>query len=405
MSDKRTAQRSDRNTFKEIASTLQARIQSGALPVGRYLPTERELQLEFGVSRSTIRRALQYLVESGSAQSVPSKGVIALGGGRKTTSRNIALIDAQTYVLQVLYFRIGELLQQKGYHLIHLGHRIHHSIEQAFQYANDHGFAGILVWSYEGFPDTEIVGKVTRKIPTVAMDHGMRGLELDLVTTDYFKAAYELVNHLAKQGRRRIAVAGMLDMLDITQDRFSAYMKALFDNGLTPNSSDYLFTMTSGQLVDRTEALTTRLKASDRPDAIFVMQDEWLPGVTEAVLKAGLSIPKDVAIVTLGGDIDLTVDGIGMTATVIDWDAMAREAVELLLNRLENPSRKPIKKMVDHQLVIRGLCGAPNSKWTAQPGEHYSLIGNLPYPRPQYAFRTGTDLLVELPSANRGRLK
>ncbi|MES1227501.1 MAG: winged helix-turn-helix domain-containing protein, partial [Armatimonadota bacterium] len=54
-----------RNSFLNIAQTLQSRIESGEIEKGRLLPTEREIQEEFGVSRSTVRRALARLTETG----------------------------------------------------------------------------------------------------------------------------------------------------------------------------------------------------------------------------------------------------------------------------------------------------------------------------------------------------
>ncbi|GAM66816.1 transcriptional regulator [Vibrio sp. JCM 19236] len=49
--------------YLQIADTLIERISSGELPAGSMLPTEGELQQEFDVSRVTIRKAMQKLVE------------------------------------------------------------------------------------------------------------------------------------------------------------------------------------------------------------------------------------------------------------------------------------------------------------------------------------------------------
>ncbi|GAM54095.1 transcriptional regulator of succinyl CoA synthetase operon [Vibrio ishigakensis] len=49
--------------YLQIADILIERISSGELPAGSMLPTEGELQQEFDVSRVTIRKAMQKLVE------------------------------------------------------------------------------------------------------------------------------------------------------------------------------------------------------------------------------------------------------------------------------------------------------------------------------------------------------
>ena len=57
--------------YREVAETLQEQIRSGAIVLGSLLPTERELVDNFGVSRTTVRRALQQLVNSGWAGAFP----------------------------------------------------------------------------------------------------------------------------------------------------------------------------------------------------------------------------------------------------------------------------------------------------------------------------------------------
>ncbi|MHB1129941.1 MAG: GntR family transcriptional regulator, partial [Ilumatobacteraceae bacterium] len=44
--------------YHDIANVLRQRVQSGEFTVGRLLPSESALSHEFGVSRVTVRRAL-----------------------------------------------------------------------------------------------------------------------------------------------------------------------------------------------------------------------------------------------------------------------------------------------------------------------------------------------------------
>ena len=52
-----------------VASTLERRILEGSLKPGDRLPPERELALEFGVSRPSLREAIQKLASKGMVQS------------------------------------------------------------------------------------------------------------------------------------------------------------------------------------------------------------------------------------------------------------------------------------------------------------------------------------------------
>lgn len=51
--------------YHDIANALRQRVQSGGLTAGRLLPSESALSHEFGVSRVTVRRALDVLREEG----------------------------------------------------------------------------------------------------------------------------------------------------------------------------------------------------------------------------------------------------------------------------------------------------------------------------------------------------
>ncbi|MEO3876398.1 GntR family transcriptional regulator [Nonomuraea sp. B12E4] len=56
------------------AELIERRVREGALPAGRRLPAERELCTQLGISRVTLRRALQHLVERGVMRSSHGRG-------------------------------------------------------------------------------------------------------------------------------------------------------------------------------------------------------------------------------------------------------------------------------------------------------------------------------------------
>ena len=60
-----TAAKPGEPAYLRIASELRTRIESGEFPLGSPLPAERELCVELGVSRMTVRRALGVLEQDG----------------------------------------------------------------------------------------------------------------------------------------------------------------------------------------------------------------------------------------------------------------------------------------------------------------------------------------------------
>jgi GntR family transcriptional regulator len=58
----------------QAAELIERQVKEGALPAGRRLPAERELCTQMGISRVTLRRALQHLVEQGVLRSSHGRG-------------------------------------------------------------------------------------------------------------------------------------------------------------------------------------------------------------------------------------------------------------------------------------------------------------------------------------------
>lgn len=387
MADRRRGSVPKRSSYQDIAESLRAQIREGKVPPGHYLPTERALQESFEASRSTVRRALSALISTGYGTNVPSKGVVALQPEAVPKTKTIALIDSTTAVLNILFARMSDALRAKGYHLVHLG-SMDKTIEESLQYAVDHEFAGAFVWPYRGFPDTAQVAKLGEQIPIVALDHALRGYRSDLATFDYFDAAYRATSHLIESGRRRIGITGMMDMLDISHDRLSGYMKALFDHGLKPFVRDYVFLHTSGAEEPDLLPLRRRLSDEDRPDAFLVMQDEFCPRVIETALELGLAVPGDIALCTIGDDVGVDVDGLGLSAVALDWEGLAESAISMMLRRIRDPKRAPELVRGKHMLVVRGLCSAAANQWTRNPERYSGFTGEVPYPKTKFQYRS-----------------
>jgi GntR family transcriptional regulator len=60
--------------YRQIAAILRDRIESGELEPDRPIPSEVQIQQEFGVARETARRAVALLRDEGLVVTVPGMG-------------------------------------------------------------------------------------------------------------------------------------------------------------------------------------------------------------------------------------------------------------------------------------------------------------------------------------------
>ena len=73
--------------YEQIVQQIEDSIHKGALKEGEQLPAERELALQFGVSRTAVREAVKALREKGLVEAFPGKGTFVTSA----TSRSVRL--------------------------------------------------------------------------------------------------------------------------------------------------------------------------------------------------------------------------------------------------------------------------------------------------------------------------
>lgn len=71
--------------YQEIYEFLRAGIEAGRFPFRAFLPSENQLSAEFGTTRPTVRKALQYLGSQGYVQAIQGKGIQVIYRPRSTS--------------------------------------------------------------------------------------------------------------------------------------------------------------------------------------------------------------------------------------------------------------------------------------------------------------------------------
>lgn len=70
--------RSRKPPYQQVGEILKARIESGQLPKDERIPSEAELMREFEIGRTTARRAVAWLRETGLVETLPGRGTYVL---------------------------------------------------------------------------------------------------------------------------------------------------------------------------------------------------------------------------------------------------------------------------------------------------------------------------------------
>jgi LacI family transcriptional regulator len=180
--------------------------------------------------------------------------------------------------------------------------------------------------------------------------------EVSFVDVDNRSGARDAVTHLISHGRRRIAViTGPTNMIAAI-DRYAGYVTGLQEAGRVPDPAFTIysdFTRRGGYRAMQ-ELLS---RPNGMPDAVFVASDAMASGALQALRDAGLRVPDDVAVMGFDGLEEMLVSRSILSTVVQPTIEEGRNAVRILLDLIEDPSRGPIQRYLPTRLELRNTCG------------------------------------------------
>lgn len=191
-------------------------------------------------------------------------------------------------------------------------------------------------------------------IPLVFFDRVCYEIETSKVIIDDLGAAMKATEHLVAAGCRRIAhIAGNQNMA-IFRERLKGYRQVLEKNNLEVRDEYICFTddLSSEEGLACAEKL---LSLPQLPDGIFCANDKTAISAIQAIKKAKLRVPEDIAVVGFSNTPPSLI--IEPSLTTIDDHAfeMGQAAARLLIRQIENPNQNIASEtiMIQNDLIIR----------------------------------------------------
>ncbi len=195
---------------------------------------------------------------------------------------------------------------------------------------------------------------IASKMPLVVLGRQDPFPEVSFVDVDNYNGSYAATSHLLRLGRSRVAhIAGPHKMV-AGADRLAGYKQALMDKG-HPFDENLIF---EGDFTEATGYVGMQRLLQTRPDGIVAASDQIAFGAWRAITEAGLQVPRDIALT--GFDDLLPVGTARLKLTTIRQPVVrsGMEAVNMLIDLIDNGLTPPRRVILDTQLVIRESCGA-----------------------------------------------
>jgi LacI family transcriptional regulator len=207
---------------------------------------------------------------------------------------------------------------------------------------------GLLV-SASQIDDPLIPELIKNDIPFVMVGRPADSAAISFVNVDNAVGVYTAISHLIRSGYKRIAtITGPLNTT-VGLDRRQGYLDALNDRSRSIDESLIVesdFTEAGGY------SAMQRL-IPHRPDAVFVASDTMAFGALRALREAGLCVPRDIAVV---GFDDLPTSSLAdppLTTVRQPIRRLGVQAVETLIDILNNGPEPPRRITLSTELIIR----------------------------------------------------
>ena len=193
-------------------------------------------------------------------------------------------------------------------------------------------------------------------IPMVLVGHPIPDMELPTIVPDGRSGASQAVKHLIDLGHKKIAIITGEPVYDPTvSDRVEGYRFALSQSGITLNP-EYIAEADFGKPQTAIDATNKLLEMKDPPTAIFCTSDSLAYRAYTAIRSKGLSIPKDISVVgfdNIHAPEYAELPKPELTTIHVDRKQMGINAVNILLEIIQNKNRSAMRYAVPTNLVIK----------------------------------------------------
>jgi DNA-binding LacI/PurR family transcriptional regulator len=385
-------------TVRSIVEAVREQIRDGSLAPGRRLPSEMELAGQFRVSRGSVRKAIEMLVDAGDVARRPhSRPTIA---GSRTPVRLASKTDVYVWVAQTIaddsslpfLQGISKGLAGTQYRMavrepsMQVGNVIRADERQFLSdLMHKPSAAGAIIWRDVWANDEDVIEElIDSGLPVVFVDSAApAGLQADHVGTGNIASARRCVEHLLELGHRRVVCVTESDIPQTLTDRVTGYYRAMRQAGLEEyaqcivrdrvelpegiekpiGSGIYGRSLAKGSAYHEiAHRVVLKILALDPlPTALFIGYDVLAYWVCAVLEGYGVKIPEQMSVV--GFDWRAHWDknlADALTTASQDFEGFGRYSADLVLDRIEGSAPSAARHvLLDAPLIIRSSTATP----------------------------------------------
>lgn len=189
-------------------------------------------------------------------------------------------------------------------------------------------------------------------IPLVFFDRICEELDTDRIIINDYEGAFQATEHLISIGCKHIAHFSAPQHLAIGRNRLNGFVQAMRKHKIPINEK---LVVKADNPLEGEERVYDLLKEKHKIDGIFTVNDLTAAGALRGIKRAGLHVPRDIALVGFSNGLISRLTDPMLTTIDQHGYEMGKTAAELLIDRLENKTtdKESKIKLLKPTLIVR----------------------------------------------------
>ena len=328
--------------YERIVAWVQEEITNGSLHRGDKLPSENNLMEHFGVSRQTVRRAMEALTEKGVVEGRRGSGTYVTVNTRQYAGKEIRIAVMLTYVdtyifpsiirgIESVFSREGCTLQ-----IAMTDNAVEKERMLLKEFIHTQSVDGIIAETVKSAlpnPNMELYRKIQDMgIPMLFVNSYYKELDIPHISMDDRKAGYLATKHLAECGHTRI---GGIFKADDGQGhlRYAGYTDALMEQEIKIRG-DQIIWIDTEELRTMEEESPKFLKRLKGCTACVCYNDETAYKLVGIFQRAGRRVPNDLSVVGIDNSGLAKFCSVPLTSVENPVEELGRTAAERIIGKI-----------------------------------------------------------------------
>ena len=328
--------------------------------------TIKTIAKELGVSTSTVSKALK---DSHEISTETKKKIQAYANlyNYKPNSLALQLRTQKTKVIGVILPKIvhhffstvimgiEEGANEKGYHImVCFSNESYKKEVETLKVLSNGSVDGLIVSianeTLENKDFKHFKDLVSEEIPLVLFDRVVDEIQCDKVVVDDVGAGYKATKYLIENGHKKIALITTPNHVNVGALRRQGYEKALIEEYIKTDKNLIVE-------VDEKKDIRPQIEKvfDEGIDAIFAVNEIYAAKAMRIAKEKDLNVPKDISIIGFTDGLISEYSSPSITTVAQHGFTMGKQAVELLIERIENEPEvyKPKKIVISSDLKLR----------------------------------------------------